>query len=273
MSNEILRVERLAMGAVGVDANVLFDSNLVNSDGINYDSATGTITLLEAGRYECSWWVATQSSVAVNGAVFGLVSSQGAVLRGNSPVKMGEVTGGGVIDVTAAPVTVELKNLSGAEYIFSTVVPAKAVLSIHSGTSPIAAYGGLYSNSLPSIPLSVGIEVQIPLTEPMSVFGMTAAANSLQILEAGDYFIKSMLIVQSGLTIVVDAGVRINGAFSDPSLFSTYSVGVDYRVMLLESIVTLQENDVLDMAIVSSVDATIFFGPNRDASLVVFRLN
>lgn len=226
---------------------------------------------MEAGRYECSWWVATQSSVAVNGAVFGLVSSQGAVLRGNSPVKMGEVTGGGVIDVATTPVTVELRNLSSAEYILSSAVPAKAILSIHSGPG-LAAYGGLYSNSLPEIALLAGVEEQIPLTDPMTFLGVTTAASTMEVMATGVYHITAMLIVLSS-GIILDAGVRINGAFSEPSLVSTYNVsGVDH-VILLESIVVLQQNDILDLAVVSSTNASIVFGSGRDASLSLFRLS
>lgn len=271
MSNEILRVERLAMGSVGVNANVIFDSVVVNSSGITYNSATGIITLRTPGRYECSFWVATQTSPAVEGAVFGLVPSQGAVLRGNSPVKMGEVTGGGVIDVATTPVTVALRNLSSAEYALSTAVPAKAILSIHSGPG-LAAYGGLYSNSLPELTLLAGVEVQIPLTDPMTFLGVTTAVSTMEVMATGVYHITAMLIIQSA-GIILDAGVRINGDFSEPSLVATYNVGGEDRVILLESIVVLQQNDILDLAVVSTTSSSIVFGPGRDASLSVFRLS
>ncbi|EJF42563.1 hypothetical protein HMPREF1141_1015 [Clostridium sp. MSTE9] len=125
-----LQVERLTTGTVESNTNVIFDSTLISVGNISYNNATGVITIQEAGTYEFDWWVATQSSVSTIGAGFSLVSSQGDVIIGNSPIKTGEVVGVGVIEVVAAPVTVELRNSSSATIYYSTVVPIKASLAV-----------------------------------------------------------------------------------------------------------------------------------------------
>ena len=125
-----LQVERLTAGTVESNTNVIFDSTLISIGNISYNNATGVITIQEAGTYEFDWWVATQSSVSTIGAGFSLVSSQGDVIIGNSPIKTGEVVGVGVIEVVAAPVTVELRNSSSATIYYSTVVPIKASLAV-----------------------------------------------------------------------------------------------------------------------------------------------
>lgn len=55
---------------------------MVISDSVSYNSASGTITLLQPDRYEFDWWVDRQSSASSNGVGFALVSSQGDVLVG-----------------------------------------------------------------------------------------------------------------------------------------------------------------------------------------------
>lgn len=112
------------------NGNVLFDSTVSLAGDISYDSLTGVITLLEAGIYEFTWWVATQTSFSPIGAGFALVSSQGDNIMGNSPIKTGEVVGVGIIEVTSAPVTVELKNNSNATMVYSSTVPVKASLAV-----------------------------------------------------------------------------------------------------------------------------------------------
>jgi hypothetical protein len=133
MSNVVLQLERLADGSIDVNANVLYDSIVVISDFISYDSGTGIITLLQPGRYEFDWWVATQSSRSVNGVGFALVSSQEDILIGNSPIKTGEVVGIGIIVVTEAPVTVELRNNSTESVYYPTIVPVKSSLVVIGG--------------------------------------------------------------------------------------------------------------------------------------------
>lgn len=51
----LLQVERLTAGTVESNTNVILDSTVISSGNVNYDSATGVITIQEAGSYEFDW--------------------------------------------------------------------------------------------------------------------------------------------------------------------------------------------------------------------------
>lgn len=130
MSNIALQIEQNAAGSVATLENVIFDTMVYSSGSIVYNSATGVITFNETGRYVINWWVATQSSSSLNGTVFALSSSQGDFMEGNSPIKMDEVVGMGIIDVVSAPVTMSLVNASTSTVYYSSIVPLKASLIV-----------------------------------------------------------------------------------------------------------------------------------------------
>lgn len=121
MSDIALQVELLTSGTVAPGTNVIFDTVVFSSGNITYNSLTGVITFNEPGRYPINWWVATQSSMSANGAVFALSSSQGDFLEGDSPIKTGQVVGFGIIDVVTAPVTVSLVNATTAPFFLATL--------------------------------------------------------------------------------------------------------------------------------------------------------
>lgn len=125
---DILQLELLAGGAVAAGANVLFDTIVLIDGNIAYDTATGVITINEAGQILINWWVATQTSVSTTGAVFAIRTSLDGDHTGNSPLKTGEVVGASIIDVETAPVTIALVNASSADFFYSAVVPVKAAL-------------------------------------------------------------------------------------------------------------------------------------------------
>ncbi|MFW6677013.1 hypothetical protein ACOAOT_05060 [Lacrimispora sp. AGF001] len=130
MANNALQIELNVATTVAAGANVLFDTIVYSSGTISYNPATGVITFNEAGRYVLDWWLATQSSQTSNGTSFALSSSQGDFLEGNSPINTGEVYGIGIVDVTVAPVTVSLVNISTATVFFSLIVPLKGTLVV-----------------------------------------------------------------------------------------------------------------------------------------------
>ena len=131
MANEALQLQALSAPSVASGGALIFDTVVFSNGNISYDPITGTITLQEAGRYEWVWWVATQTAAVPNGASFALSSSQGDFIVGDSPVKTGEVTGIGIIEVAAAPVTVQLINSVGATAFLSTTVSVKASLMVN----------------------------------------------------------------------------------------------------------------------------------------------
>jgi hypothetical protein len=130
MSDIALQITRIAEGSVASGSNIIFDQIMFSAGNISYNTATGVITFNEAGRYVINWWGVTQSSQSVNGSVFASSSSQGDLLVGNSPLKTGEVTGIGIIEVAAAPVTVILLNASTAQIYYPMNVPLTAALIV-----------------------------------------------------------------------------------------------------------------------------------------------
>lgn len=88
MSNIALQIERSASGSIAAGSNVIFDTTVYLAGNVTYNSTTGVITFLEAGRYSLSWWVATQATLSSNGTVFALSSSQG-IFGGEFSVKGG----------------------------------------------------------------------------------------------------------------------------------------------------------------------------------------
>ncbi len=130
MGNIALQIGRSLTGTVGAGENVIFDAAVYSTGNISYNNSTGVITLNESGRYVIHWWVATQSSTFAGGAIFALVSSQGDLLTGNSPLKAGEITGVGIISVAIAPITVSLVNGSAGNYGYAAQMPLKATLVV-----------------------------------------------------------------------------------------------------------------------------------------------
>lgn len=110
--------------------NLVFDNVLFNEGNITYNTFTGVITLNESGLYNFNWWTATQSSSAGNASLV-LTASSGETFIGNSPDKTGIITGLGVINVTAPPVTVSIKNQNPGSVYLSTTVPVKAMISVN----------------------------------------------------------------------------------------------------------------------------------------------
>lgn len=126
-----LQIERVAGGSVTVGANVVFDTIVYSAGNVSYNNATGVITFNSAGRYLFNWWVAYQLVDASNpAATLALSSSQGDFLGGSSVSPSGQVVGMGIIDVSAAPVTVSLVNGSPGTLFYASSTPLKATLIV-----------------------------------------------------------------------------------------------------------------------------------------------
>lgn len=232
-----LQVERLIAGAVETNANVIFDSTVISAGNISYDDTTGVITIQEPGRYEFDWWVATQSSVSTIGAGFALVSSQGDVIIGNSPIKAGEVVGVGIIEVVTAPVTVSLRNNSSSAIYYSATVPVKASLAVI-GPDEVLAFGSLRGSTI-EIPGNTFTPVPFNVVGPLSdTITVSMSGNELVVGEDGIYQI----------TISINAE-----ATTDPDPDQPY----------LNAIITVNGTPIFG-------DTTTFFKiPNRSSSTFV----
>jgi BclB C-terminal domain-containing protein len=168
MSDITLQIERSASGAVANGNAVIFENVVFSSGDIDYNNGTGVITFNEAGRYVVNWWVATQTTLSGNGVTFALSSSQGDLISGSSPIKTGTVTGTGIIQVTQAPVTLSLINVSTADIFLSSPVPLKASLVVVQDDIPSVGSGAI-------IPFASGT----PVTLTTVLGGMFNASSGI----------------------------------------------------------------------------------------------
>jgi hypothetical protein len=143
MGNQALQIQRLTGGSISPAAAVVFDAVVYSAGNIFYDPLTGTITFPEPGRYIVNWRVTTQASLSSGGIIFALSSSQGDFLQGNSPLKTGEITGAGIIDIATAPVTLSLVNATANDVYYPATLPLKADLMVFADNS-----GGLTDTSV-----------------------------------------------------------------------------------------------------------------------------
>lgn len=204
----MMQLELSTASSVNPDDAVVFDTVLTSGENMNYDNTTGVITLLEPGSYLFNWWVVTQASISANGAVFAIVSSQGDSMIGTSPLKTGEVVGVCAIEVTAAPVTVALRNVSDAMFYFSQSSPLKAALVVSkeneagptgptgpqgdTGTTGSTGSTGATGGTAAVIPFSTGIDTSNPLTnaagEPLEIQLVSFSGHSNTISLSGNTF-------------------------------------------------------------------------------------
>jgi len=139
----VLAAPAYSSGAsVTVSSNVVFNTVSYASGNISYNPVTGVVTFNEANRYLVHWNVSTDGLIgAINTATadvgFTLSSSQGDSLPAVSLLSTGQISGFGIIDVFAAPVTLSLINDSSNDVQFADVSP-NANMMINSADGTIA---------------------------------------------------------------------------------------------------------------------------------------
>ena len=125
-----LYLERQLQGAITPSSNVIFDTLITSSGPISYDALTGVITINQPGKFLINWFVASQASAGSNSIAFSVMTSQGDNIRGESPVKLGEVVGFAVIQVDGAPLTLQLVSQTPNTVWYAKVAEVKAALSL-----------------------------------------------------------------------------------------------------------------------------------------------
>ena len=172
MANSELHLELTSSAPIDVGANVIFDRFLYSFGDIVYNSATGEITFLETGRYLVNWWISTQSTASVEGTSFAIVSSRGGLpLKGNSPLKTGEVYGVGIVYVPIAPTTISLINSSTERIYLSTQTSLQGTLVITSDNPSGIGPTGRTGDTGPTGP--TGADGATGLTGPTGADGAT----------------------------------------------------------------------------------------------------
>ncbi|PXV95459.1 hypothetical protein C8E03_10188 [Lachnotalea glycerini] len=232
MSNIALQIERLSAGVIPDVSNVIFDTIVYSDGNIIYDSNSGLITFNEPGRYTINWWVATQSSPTTNVAVFTLYSSQGDILKGNSPNIAGQVVGFNIINTTSAPVTVSLKNNSAALINYPDNVPVKATLTIvQDNGSSIGPTGPMGLTGIPGLQGIPGIPGPPGPPGPQGTFGNTSYCFSIAQLS---YTLNQLIDLYSGNTWSVFT-TNVYTVTGVPSNLYTSSNATDAGILILQN--------------------------------------
>ncbi len=129
MDHISLQLERLSPGCVPPGGKVIFEAAVFSSGDIAYDNQTGVITISQPGRYLFDWWVATGCSWA-DEAIFALSGGTGTPVIGNSPQRIGQVSGFAVFAVDTTPASISLINCARAAVAYARDVPVKAGLLV-----------------------------------------------------------------------------------------------------------------------------------------------
>jgi len=154
MSNAVLELILSTVGSVDPDNNVIFEPPSQTSDKIEYDNVTGMITFNEPGSFLVNWWVATETTP--HGSIkFALRTSQDEDKLACTPIKTGQISGNGSIDVIAGT-TLSLINASDHHIVFSRSTQVKAHLLV----TPISS-----ANMGTIIPFSTGDRPNLFITD------------------------------------------------------------------------------------------------------------
>ena len=98
---------------------IVFDETPIVLEGpaIAYDNLTGTISLLVAGAYYVSWFVAPQSGLTTNGSNFGLLVDGTLHSGGSGHVRFSPTAGFAMVEApaTSLPVAVQLANIADGD--------------------------------------------------------------------------------------------------------------------------------------------------------------
>ena len=146
----------------------------------------------------------------------------------------------------------------------------------------MAAYGGLYNNASQTPTLTAAnTYTQVELNTEMPLENTTTATNQITVTLAGDYEITYNVQVNSTQELTFNVTARNNTTPIDSSTveqtaLETTTGGTFIAVCNNSVIVTLAENDVIDLAIASTTDpsgATITIPENGDATLTVKKLD
>ncbi len=170
MANIALILERFKAEPIAAAQPVVFECNQYSSGNIDYDTGTGIITFNEAGRYLVNWWVATQSSTSFTGVAFELIASDSLASVGNSPMKTGQVSGMGIIEVTVPPATLTLNNATASSIYLSTLVPTAAMLTVFSDDIGSGSSTSSYCFGMAQLAHVIGQLIKLYPTSTMSVF-------------------------------------------------------------------------------------------------------
>ncbi|WP_341393223.1 hypothetical protein [Clostridium sporogenes] len=141
MVNNSLQLQRTTTGTIAANTNVIFDNTLLSTGSdISYNGGTGVVTITKTGIYYVDWWVTTQSSFSATYISFAIKTSDNKTIQGESPIKIGQVSGNALLNVTTVPYTFSLIN-SNLDVSLAVNPTVKANLSVTEETSTLGVTG------------------------------------------------------------------------------------------------------------------------------------
>ncbi|HID0761850.1 TPA: collagen-like triple helix repeat-containing protein, partial [Clostridium botulinum] len=141
MVNNSLQLQRITTGTIAANTNVIFDNTLLSTGSdISYNGGTGVVTITKTGIYYVDWWVTTQSSFSATYISFAIKTSDNKTIQGESPIKIGQVSGNALLNVTTVPYTFSLIN-SNLDVSLAVNPTVKANLSVTEETNTLGVTG------------------------------------------------------------------------------------------------------------------------------------
>lgn len=133
--SESLYLAKNSSSTIPIGGAVIFDTVMFDTGGISYSPLTGVVTFNQKGVYRINWWVASQTVGSSAAPVITLVATGGGNYTGDSPLQQGVITGMGIFNVTSAPATLTLYNLSSGDLSLTSSIPVKAMIGINLETA------------------------------------------------------------------------------------------------------------------------------------------
>jgi len=135
------------------------------------------------------------------------------------------------------------------------------------------AYGGAYHDDAITLALTPCSGTRIPLNNAMDLLNVLHGTNVLTITQSGTYEVTFSVSLTSCTNTNISVSVRKQST-SIPSLIVTHSLAENENSSFFaQAIITLNANDVLDLAISALQEASISLGCGVNASLIVKQVN
>lgn len=238
MNTIALELQRVVDQTVDALGNILFDKLILQKGSIEYNLATGEISINKPGRYMVNWVVTTQSSVGSKDISFAIKTLGGDEIVTSSPLKVGEVVGFGIVQVDTVPTKIVLVSKENNQIQLSKVATIKAHLTVgellESDEGPVGVWNSagmqMLSNK-PEVEMTIMPGQVIPFDNSILQFnGVSYSQNTINILEPGYYLVSWEINLKPSQT--GDVIITLEDTKSTPNVYGKIgSRGNEYTTL------------------------------------------
>lgn len=218
MNTIALELQRIEEETINTLAPVIFDKLILQRGEIEYDSITGEIKINKVGRYAINWALTSQAFIGNTDVRFGIKVDDRSSILTSSPVKLGEVVGFGIIQISRVPATVTLINEVNNPIQLTRISKIKAHLMLSEllendvgatgptgptgPAGPVGVWQGggmqlLSNNPLPGQEITILPGEVIPFDNvTFEAGGVTYSQETIQIMEPGYYMVSWEILVK-----------------------------------------------------------------------------